>query len=102
MAANYSITIRAVGEILTASKYNADNQLPVTNGTPAGLDDASVDNAAMQATTDPGEVGSESRATSLEGELQRLRFILAEITGRTQWYETPEMYLSPYNAQWMT
>ena len=50
--------------------------------------------AAMQATADPGEVGTESLATSTEGEIQRLRNMLKEITGKTQWYETPASSLA--------
>ena len=38
--------------------------------------------------------GSESQATSLAGELERLRFIIKEITGKTYWYESPDSSLS--------
>ena len=54
-------------------------------------DDYSVDNTQMQSTTDPGEVGTESKATTLAGELERLRLILKEITGEAQWYVTPAL-----------
>jgi hypothetical protein len=43
----------------------------------------------MQSTTDPGEVGTESLATTLAEEVKRIRFMLREITGKTNWYESP-------------
>lgn len=90
MPGNYSHTTRAVGLILTASIYNADHQNHVTNMTPAGVDDASADVTSYRADADPGEQGTESLPTSLEGELRRIRRILREITGRTFWYESPD------------
>lgn len=56
---------------------------------PLLIDDYSTNAAQMQVTADPGEVGSESLATTLAGELARLRFIIEEITGENQWYESP-------------
>jgi len=79
--------------LLTATIYNGDNENHITNHTPAGLDDLSASVGAMQSTTDPGEVGSESLATSIEGEIQRIRKILAEVTGNTNWYESPNLSL---------
>ena len=57
-------------------------------------DDYSVDNAQMQSTTDPGEVGTESKPTTLAGELERIRFAVKELkqwcAGTiAQWYESP-------------
>lgn len=57
-------------------------------------DDYAVDNTQMQSTADPGEVGSESRPTTLAGELERLRFALKELKQWclgtiAQWYESP-------------
>jgi hypothetical protein len=42
----------------------------------------------MQTTTDPGEVATESQATTLAGELERLRFAVKEIKRQDQWYES--------------
>lgn len=87
MAALYSHTTRATGTTLTAAIYNADHENHITNGIPGQLDDYSANAAQMQSTADPGESGSESLATSLAGELERIRFILKEMGGnRTQWY----------------
>jgi len=56
---------------------------------PAGVDDSSANAAAMQATADPFPAGSESLATSLTGELQRVRYLIQQITGMAQWYHDP-------------
>ena len=97
MAALYSHTTRASGLLLTAAIYNADHENHITNGIPSQLDDYSVSVAEMQTTTDPGEVGTESQATSLAGELERIRFALAEAKGATYWYQTPPAFLA-YNS----
>ena len=89
MAALYSHTTRASGLILTANIYNADHQNHIDNGVPAQLDDYSASVAQMQSAANPGESGSESQATSLAGELERLRFIVAEHGDKTYWYESP-------------
>jgi len=93
MPGNYGITTRASGSVLTATIYNTDHGVHVTYNTPGGCDDASATVGAMQATADPGEVGSESLATDLLGEIQRIRKILVECTGKTYWYETPDSNL---------
>jgi hypothetical protein len=46
-----------------------------------------------QTKTDPGGVGTEVLAPNLAGELERLRFCIARITGKTQWYEAPQSSL---------
>jgi|ERR671914_2294522 hypothetical protein len=88
MPALYSHTSRAPGTVLTANIYNTDHQNHIDNGIPTQLDDYSSSVGQMQATTDPGEVGSESQATSLAGELERLRFAIKEVKGTAQWYQS--------------
>lgn len=88
MAGLYSHTTRATGLVLTASIYNADHQNHIDNHVPDQMDDYSSTVGQMQTQTDPGESGSESQATSLAGELERIRFAIAEIKGSTYWYET--------------
>lgn len=84
----YSHTTRATGTILTATIYNGDHQNHIDNAIPSQHDDYSVNVVQMQANVDPGEVGSESLATSTAGEIERLRFAIKEIKGTDQWYET--------------
>lgn len=81
-------------EDVTYSDLNAEFDNFLTNFIPAMMDDHSTNVAQMQSTADPGEVGTESLATTLAGELQRLRFIIKEITGKTHWYETPSTSLT--------
>ena len=95
MPGNYSHTTRASGSILTASIYNGDHEAHVTNSTPTGLDDLSVNTAAMRDETDPGEVGSESVATSLADELKRMRYAIREMKGTQYWYETVTPQILP-------
>lgn len=89
MPGHYSHTTRAAGTVLTATIYNADHQNHIDNDVPLMMDDYSVDVAQMQASTNPGGVGTESQATTLAGELERLRFVLTRIHGLAQWYSLP-------------
>lgn len=80
------------GETLTASDLNAEFNNLLTNGTPAGMDDYSATATEMRANTDPYPSGAESLATSLQGELERLRYQMLQFknaiqTGQTYWYE---------------
>lgn len=98
MPGNYTHTTRATGLTLTAAIYNADHNNHITYNTPAGLDDYSSTVSEMQVQTDPGEVGSESQATSTAGELERLRYALAEMKGTSYWYESSFGTLSDPSA----
>uniref|UniRef100_A0A6H1ZY68 Tail protein n=1 Tax=viral metagenome TaxID=1070528 RepID=A0A6H1ZY68_9ZZZZ len=57
---------------------------------PDSVDDNSANAAAMQATADPYPAGVASLATSLTGEIQRLRYLIKQITGKTYWYVDPD------------
>lgn len=76
-------------EDVTYSDLNAEFDNMLNNLTAANVDDFSASVSQMQSTADPGEVGTESLATSVAGEVQRLRKLIGEITGKTQWYESP-------------
>lgn len=76
-------------EDVVYSDLNAEFDNVLTAMQPLLIDDYSTNVTQMQVTTDPGEVGSEIVATTLAGELARLRFMLKEITGEAQWYESP-------------
>lgn len=89
MSFPYSHVTRANGTILTASIYNTDHQNHIDNNIPSTIDDASASVGEMQTTTTPGTVGAESLATTLEGEIQRLRYAIKEIKGSAQWYGVP-------------
>lgn len=81
-------------EVLTAAALNAEFDNIISNMDPDGIEGSSANVSAMQATTDPGGVGTESLASTLTGELQRLRFKIKQIIGQAQWYSTPVGSLS--------
>ncbi len=84
----YSHTTRASGLTLTANIYNTDHQNHIDNQNTEQMDDYSTSIAQMKVQTNPGELGTESQATTLSGELERIRFMLSEVTGNAQWYQT--------------
>lgn len=93
----YTHTARIDGESYTAAKLNADHQNHIDNHIPTKMDDYSTDAAQMREQTDPGEQGSESLPTHLAGELQRLRYAIAELKGTTYWYESSSSVLEEAN-----
>ncbi len=83
-------------EVLSNTDLNIEIDNILNNFNPDGMDDYSADIAQMRKMTDPGEVGSESLATSLAGEIERLRHEIKEIKGGdvTNWYEAASSSLS--------
>lgn len=84
----------SAGETLTASDLNAEFDNVLNNLDPDGIDDASTNATAMQATADPYPGSSASLATDLRGEIQRLRYQIAQITGETYWYVDPDVNIA--------
>jgi hypothetical protein len=82
------------GEILTAADLNSSMTQPISNSIPSSIDDYSANNAQMQSTADPYPAGVESLASTIAGELERLRYVIAQITGETQWYIDPDVTLA--------
>lgn len=85
-------------ETLTDSDLNGEFDNILNNLTPAGIDDESAADAAMQATADPYPAAAISKPTSLQGELQRLRYLIKQITGETQWYIDPDNNIATLHA----
>jgi hypothetical protein len=75
-------------EDVTHSDLNAEFDNVITNFVPLMVDDYSANATQMKVQTDPGELGSESLATTLAGELARIRSVLAELKGKTYWYQS--------------
>lgn len=98
MGATFSRIKNWTAEILTNSDLNAEIDNILNNLTPAGTDDYSTNTTAMRISTDPGEDGTESLATSLAGELERIRFSIEEMKGTTYWYETAANSLAGLDA----
>lgn len=92
MPATFTIPLVTVipGQVLTASLWNNEYNNLYTNFTPAGMDDYSANDSQMQTATDPYPASATSRPTSLQGELERLRYQIAAITGETYWYVDPD------------
>lgn len=95
MGATFSRLKNWTTEVLSNTDLNAEIDNILDNLTPSGVDDYSANSSQMRQTTDPGEAGSESLATSLSGELERLRFVIKEMKGNvTYWYSTAGSSLS--------
>mgnify|MGYP003337393439 FL=1 len=97
-------------EVLVYSDLNAEFDNIINNLEAANVDGYSASVAQMRETTDPGGVGSESLALRVSDEIERIRFAISRIVGKTYWYEAPSrslqaaysdaslyMQLSPYN-----
>jgi hypothetical protein len=80
----------AADEILTESDLEAEFDNIYNNLDPDGIEDASTDASAMQATADPYPADVPSLPTDLRGELQRIRYLLKQINGEAQWYIDPD------------
>jgi hypothetical protein len=84
-------------EVLKSSDLNAEFDNVINNFTPTGMDDISQNVSAMQTSVDPGGIGTESLATNLAGEIQRLRYAIKRLVkrdGSKQWYEAPPLITS--------
>ncbi len=73
------------GDTLTAADLNAEFNNILTNFNPGGMASDSPDLSTMQTTDDPTGGGLPS-PSSLEKEIQRLRFQIKAITGGPYWY----------------
>jgi len=95
MPGNYSrIKIWSSGEILTAADLNGEFNNEINNAVPASIDDYSATLGQMQTQTNPYPSSSASQATSLAGEMERVRYKLAQLMGTTYWYEDPQTTLA--------
>jgi hypothetical protein len=84
----YKLTLKTSAGV---EVWTVDN---VSSLAPTVLGGYSATVAQMKLTTDPGELGSESLALSMSGELERLRYAHYDTKHAidptiTQWYETP-------------
>lgn len=84
------------GEVLTAGDLNSTVSTSITNSIPTSIDDYSSTTTVMRTQSDPYPLGAESLATTLAGELERLRYsqwkTLQAILGSaaaTYWYQYP-------------
>jgi|GEM_PF-2069444 len=87
-----------VAEILNYTDLNTEFDNILNNLYPEKIDDGSATVAQMQTTSDPYPDGVASLPTSLQGEIQRLRYLIAQITGEANWYVDPETTLTVLNS----
>lgn len=85
-------------DTVIGTDLNAEFDNVLNNFIPTMMQGYSVNAAQMQVQTNPGTVGAESLATALSGELERIRFTLAAITGNTYWYQSPAASISTLNS----
>lgn len=85
------ITTWSSGQILTASALNGEFNNVINNSIPASIDDYSADAATAKIQTSPGTFASPSLATSLAGELERIRYQIAQLAqgANLSWLDTP-------------
>jgi hypothetical protein len=81
-------------EVLVYSDLNNEFDNIINNLQASNVDGYSSSVAQMQETTDPGNVGTESLALRISDEIERLRFAISRIVGKTYWYEAPARSLS--------
>ncbi|HAM57311.1 MAG TPA: hypothetical protein DCQ64_18640 [Candidatus Rokubacteria bacterium] len=77
----------ATHEVLTTDHINAAFTRTVTANVPTCADDYSATTTQMRTTTDPYPSSSESLPTTLAGELERIRYQLLALSGKTYWYQ---------------
>lgn len=91
MAWPYSLIKTVVtGAPINAQDRQAEHNNHVSNQIPTSIDDYSFDTTEMQSTVDPFPAGSPSQATTLAGELERLRYVIKQLSGEAQWYIDPD------------
>jgi hypothetical protein len=85
------------GQIISASLWNNEWNNIDNNLNPQGVGSYSDTDSQMRASSDPFPSGT-SRPTALNGELERLRYILDLVVGKTYWYEHPTLSLEQTNT----
>lgn len=85
-------------EVLRRSDLNSEFDNIINNLNSDKIDDYSTNVTQMRLTENPGASGSESLATSLAGELTRLRYAMNRVIGGTYWYDAPSLSISQINT----
>jgi len=91
--------------VLTAAIYNGDHTNHVSNTTPQGCGSYSTSVPEMKVQTDPYPGASESLASSLAGELERIRYVIGSMKHGTTplfyWYQNRHAQGDPMFAESM-
>ncbi len=90
----YSMTYSpSTGNTILSDHVTVSNSEHINNNIPESIDDYSANATEMQSTKDPYSGDSIQLATTLDDELQGLRYILQQITGETYWYIDPPTFM---------
>lgn len=85
-------------ENVRAVDLNGEFNNIINNLKPDQFDDYSTSLAQMQTDVSPGDVGTESLATSLAGEIERIRYVMRRLLGTTYWYSQPATTIQSIKA----
>lgn len=92
----WTFTPAVPDQLITADFYNSTQQNIINNFMPIKMDDYSSTIAEMQAETDPYPGNAAYQATSLAGELERLRYVIHRLNpSAPAWYAVGALGLSP-------
>ena len=83
------------GESLSASDLNGEFNHFLSNIDAEHSEGYSANLSEMQTTENPGGLGSENltQPISVAQEIERLRYVINRIVGKSQWYESPSQSL---------
>jgi microcystin-dependent protein len=96
MGAQFTIPLIEVipGQLIASALWNNEWNNLNTNFIPAGMDSYSDTDSQMQIQTNPYPGSVTSHATSLGGEIERIRYQISQIIGQTYWYQAPAVPLN--------
>jgi hypothetical protein len=86
-------------QVITASLWNNEFSTIYNNFDPFGMNDYSNTDVQMQTAVDPYPGSVVSRPTSLQGELERLRYTIAGAKGTTYWYQPPVVDIATFKTR---
>jgi hypothetical protein len=86
------------GDVLTAADLNAEFDNTITGLDPVYIEDESDTKTIMRTQSDPFPTATPSLPTTLQGEIYRIRYQLANILGETYWYMDPDMSIAALAA----
>lgn len=92
MSYPYNVTFYPTYTTLSDVNYASHRQEIADAMIPANIDDYSADVTQMRLTIDPGDVGSESLASDLAGEIARLRYTIKNIKDLLNGSAVPQWY----------
>lgn len=87
------------GQLIASSLWNNEFTNIYNNLNPAGMGAYSDTDSQMRTAVDPFPASVISRPTSLQGEIERLRYTLKGLTGTTYWYQPPPVDMTTFKTR---